>query len=59
MLPVLDVISEKLADCRHSLMAREMTDDGWDLRDDVIALQELLAMLVAHLQANESAAARR
>lgn len=41
-----DTLIEKLVDTRHAIMSKEIDADvGWDLRDEVIALQEVLSAL--------------
>lgn len=38
-------IVQALGNVRANVMNKEMTDDGWDLRDELLALQQALALL--------------
>lgn len=42
-----------LDEIRHDLMAKEMTNDGWDLRDELLALVVVVAWLADRVEVLE------
>lgn len=39
-------IVEALDDLRDSIMRKELGDDGWDLRDELLVMQQIISALV-------------
>lgn len=46
-------IVASLEDVRDSLMRKEIGDDGWDLRDELLELRSIVATLVYVLRPNK------
>jgi hypothetical protein len=38
-------INQRLDDIRNAIMSKEIGDDGWDLRDELLELLEIVAAL--------------
>lgn len=47
-------IIRALADVRAALMTKEMTDDGWDLRDEMLALTEAVSNLAVAVHSGKA-----